>query len=268
MANKIDDSKRLIKPGRALLAAVGLRRALEPGGLKITKDDFEKSTKIEPKIVEIVNDFLDGKREPSPLPPYKHDEIEDLLFQTMSPETATEKLSRFNGHPAGDDFFAAVKNAVNFLQSKIPRRFRNTFTGPRPVEPSRAELMTWRWYLETVTNPLWAIGQLKSATFSGKTIEALSSEWPDVLQAATRAATQGIADRLEKDKNLSFSRWQIRQLAVLTKNDPTALPHTVQMWQNAYAQTEQPPAKSEPGSEDSDYDVVNMQTSLQKTANR
>lgn len=264
MASKLSDDERIIKPGRALFAATGLRRVLAPDGLKITRDDFSKAAKIEPQIKEIVESFLDDKRENVPIPPYDHDDISNLLFQTMDPEVFTEKMARFKGHPAGDDFFHAADTAVTFLRSKAPRRFRSTFVGPQPVQPSKSELLTWRWYLETVGDPVWAIRQLLAATLGQPNIEALAAVWPDALESARKAAENGIADRLEKNPDLSFTRRQVRQLGVLTGNDPTAPPDVVQMLQTAFAAREQkpqPPPRPSAKPDDS------MLTTVQKTAN-
>lgn len=231
----LSNEERQIKPGRAILAAIGLRRVVAPGPVKITEPEFARGVKLEPELYAVIGRFLDGAREAVPFPEYDHDDVEKMLFRVLNDEDITAKLEQFRGHPGGDDFIAAADQAARFLKTKMPRRMRAAFTGPKPVRPSTAELFTWRRYLETVGNPLWAIRNLLAATLGREHIEALAAVWPDVLAAVRAAAENGIADRLEKNPQFTLTRRQVRQLAVLLAKDPTAPPELVAALQQTFA---------------------------------
>ena len=230
-----NNEQRQIKPGRAILATIGMRRVLAPGPVKIREPEFDRSVELEPKLHAVIGAFLDGKREAVPFPAYDHADVEAMLFRVLNDEDITAKLAQFRGHPGGEDFISAADQAARFLKTKMPRRMRSTFTGPQPVRPSTAELFTWRRYLETVGNPLWAVRNLLAATLGREHIEALAAVWPDVLGAVRAAAENGIADRLEQDPRFTLTRRQIRQLAVLLEKDPTAPRALVAALQQTFA---------------------------------
>lgn len=234
-APALNNEERQIKPGRAVLGTIGLRRVLAPGPVKITEPEFRRAVELEPKLHDIVGRFLDGKREAVPFPEYDHADVEAMLFRVLNDEDITQKLAQYRGHPAGEDFISAANQAALFLRTKMPRRMRSAFTGPTPVRPSTAELFTWRRYLETVGNPLWAVRNLLAATLGREHIEALAAVWPDVLAAVRAAAENGIADRLEQNPRFTLTRRQIRQLAVLLEKDPTAPRKLVAALQQTFA---------------------------------
>lgn len=263
----LEDGARVIKPGRAILATIGVRRVLTPGGIDVTKPEFRRSVTLENRIHAIVNEFLDGKTEHVSLPKYDHDDVSHLLFKTMEPDALAENLAQFRGSPAGEDFIAAADMAVRYLRAHVPLRFRSTFVGPKAIQPSRTELMDWRWLLETIGDPEWALRQLLGAMLTQSSVEALAQVWPDVLQAARMAATEGIADRLAKNPDLALSRRQVRQLGVLTGNDPTAPPELVQALQASFQQEANEQAAAEKARESAKPDD-RLSTSVQRTANR
>lgn len=263
---KLNDDKRLIKPGRALLAVTGLRHVLLPGKLNFTPAQLRETAEVEPEIWEIVDRFLEGKREAVTLPKYDKDEVDNLLYKVMDEETLTEKLARFRGNPNGDLFFAAANNALNFLKARAPRRSRQTFTGRVPVDIPKSDMYAWRWLLETAGNPRWAIRQLLAGTLSNLNVEALMECWPDVLQTAQAAVQAGIAERLEENPDFQFTRHQIRQLAVLTGEDPTLTPDSLAAIQAQFAVAPNPKPAPKPPSTDRDEDLT--MTPFQKAANR
>jgi hypothetical protein len=261
---KLTEDKRQIKLGRALFAATGLRRLLVPGGLKVTRADLSKAGKLEEEIYDVIGRFMAGEEEEVLLPPYDHADVSDLLLRAMDDEQLTEKLARFRNDPAQDDYFQVADRAYAFLRGKVPRRFRVTFLGRVPLEPSRSELMNWRWFLETATNPLWAVKQLLAGTLLQQHVECLAVVWPDVLQAARFAVNASIAEMLEKDPEANLTRRQIRQLYTLTGNDPTTPPALLQALQAAFAGT-QPGEQSSPQKTEA---LEELKTSNQRIAER
>lgn len=263
MKTRLADEERLIKIGRAVFAAVGLRRVLEPGTLRITKEQFARAVKIEPEIYDIVFQFLDGKREAVPLPEYDHDATADLLFRSTDVHDIEDNLAQFRGHPGGDDFLQAAGAARMYLQAKMPRRL-STFHGAKPPKPAPAELIKWRRHLEAVSNPVWAVRQLLAATLGRDHIEALRTVWPDVLQVVQKAADRGMADRLEKDPNYRPERRIARQLAVLLERSdmPPGFVEALQAEFNRESQGADRP--STPATKPDDR----LQTSVQRIAER
>lgn len=259
----LDIEARQIRPGRALFAVVGLRRVLAPGSIGITKDEMAKSVKLEEALRETVYDFVAGERDVVPLPKYDHEDVAELMSQSLDEEALREDLAQFKGHPAGDDFIAAANSAALFLKPRLPRRYRETWGSPRPVPPSLTETMKWRRYLETVGNPLWAVRQLLAATLGREHIEALAEVWPDVLQVVREAYENARADAMTKDPAWQPSRRVARQLAVLLDKDPTAPAGLVQALQNAFAQEAKQQAEQRAAAEKQDN---RLETSTQRLA--
>lgn len=242
---KLLEADRLIKPGRALFSAVGLKRCYDPkpGPLVITKAEFAEAVRLEPQIHDVIGEFLDGKREGADLPKVDLAETEELLFRELDPQTTEDKLAQFKGHPGGDDFAAIAGAAKNYLKYKIPRRLRKVPAfGQQPINatPSRAELIAFRRHLATAENPVWAMQNLLAATLGRDHLEALQTVWPDALAAAQLAARTGLAERLEKDPAHQLPRRIARQLAVLL-GEPSVPDDFVQLLQESFAGEEKDP---------------------------
>lgn len=214
---RLADEDRLIPIGHALFAVVGFKRVYTPGLLRITRADFVAAVKLEPKLYDIVEDFLDGKRDDGEMPPYDHEETSKLLHQQITLEDAANNLTQFQGHPSGDEFAMVATLARQHLAAKIPARMRLPRLGipAEPAQPSRAELITFRRHVATIEDPAWAVRQLLSATLGRDHIEALRLVWTDVLEVVGKAAMEGCAARLAKDPTYRTSRRVARQLAVL-----------------------------------------------------
>ena len=261
----LSEADRLMRPGRALFAVVGLRRVLAPGALDIKKPEFLQAVKLEPELWATVYRFMAGERETVPLPDYDHEEASTLLAASMDERALTEDLAQFKGHPGGDDFIAAANSAALFLKPRIPRRVRATWGSPKAVPPGRTELMQWRRYLETVGNPLWAVRQLLAATLGREHIEALAEVWPDVLEVIRKAAENARADLLAKDPAWEPSRRVARQLGVLLEKDPTTPPGLLAALQNAFAQEAKEQAQQRAASEKAES---GLETPVQRVAAR
>lgn len=262
----LPDTERSINIGRALFGVVGLRRVLAPGALRITKDEFDRAIKLEPTLRQVVRDFLDDKRSVEPLPKYDHDAVTGLLFKSLDDTAIQDDLRQFKGNPTGDDFIAAASDAAAFLKTKAPRRYRITWGGPKPVPPSRGELLPWRQFLETVGNPLWAVRQLLASTLGRQHVEALAAVWADVLETVRKAANEAVADKLEADPNWQPSRRVARQLAVLLEQDKGAPADLVQAFQAAFLQErKEQQAQQEAQSANSSE---HLQTPVQKVAQK
>ena len=242
-------------------------RVLTPEDLRLSKTVLKEAINVEPTIYEIIDKFLAGKREIVKMPPYKHDDIEKMLTRTMQPEEYVEKLAAFKGSPAGDDYIACANTVLTYLRTKIPRRFVSTVIGPVPTKASDSELMTFRWFVETVNDPVWAVRQMLASMLNNENIEGLTICWPDALQAARTALQTGIAGLLAKDEAYAFDRWQVRQIAVLMQSDPTCPPELVRSMQDAFVQ-EQHEQNNQATREASAKMDEGLETSLQKTANR
>lgn len=216
---KLLDEARIIKPGRALFAVIGIGRIFGAKPLTVHKQDLDASVKIEPAIHDAIEAFLDGKREADPLPPFDFAATKDLLTRVVPANQAAKNLDQFRGHPGGDEFANIADTARAYLFEKIPRRLqpqKPTFgIPPRDPVPARSELLIFRSFVSAAENPVWAIRQLLAATLSRDHIEALQRVWPDALNVAMTAAQNGIADRLEKDAGYRLPRRIARQLSVL-----------------------------------------------------
>lgn len=263
---KVQDQYRQIKPGRALFAAVGLKRIYMPGLLVITKVDYAKAAKLETEIYKVINRFIDGEREGAPLPTdYDHDTTTEMILRELSPEEVTENLAQFHGHEGGDDFAGIATIARQFLQTKIPRRIRQIETFgriPPPVQPSRSELITFRRQLVTVENPLWAMQNLLAATLGRDHIETLQVVWEDALQAAQTAAQIRILEKITADPKYVVPRRIARQLSVLL-GKPDVPDAFVQDLQKLFVrEVKQAAQAAEPAPEMDDR----LQTTVQRTA--
>lgn len=261
----LSEDDRLIRPGRAIFATVGLRRVLAPGAIKITQDEFARAVKLEAELWATVYRFMSGEREVVSLPEYDHEEASRLLAASLDEPAIREDLAQFKGHPGGDDFIAAASQAAMFLRPKIPRRVRATWGSPRPVPPGRTELMRWRRVLETVGGPLWAVRQLLAGTLGRDHIEALAAVWPDVLDVVRKAAENARGDLLEEDVAWQPSRRVARQLVVLLGKDPAESPGLVKAMQAAFAQEAKEQAEQRAAVEKQDN---RLETPVQRVAAR
>jgi len=239
--------ERKIKPGRAVFTVVGLARVYKPGPVVITKAEFAEAVKFEPQIYEIIDQFLDGKREGAPLPKYDHDEIEEIIEREINPDDADENLAQFRNHPEGEEFAAVAGAAREYLRTQIPRRLRTLPAfgrKPEPPKPSTAERLIFRRHVATVEKPLWALKNLLAGTLVRDHLDALEVVWPDVLEVARLAAENGIADRVDKNPDWAMPRRIARQLAVL-KGEPIAPPDFVRDLQAQFAKEQQIASESQ-----------------------
>lgn len=262
---KLTEDQRQLKPGRALFGITGLRRVLAPGALKVTRAEFDKAVKLEPQIWETIYQFLDGETDVVPLPPYDHQDVLTLLTKTLDEQEMEDNLAQFRGHPGGDDFIAAANIAAEYLRTKLPRRMRMTWTGPREVVPSREELYPFRRALEAAGNPLWAIRQLLAGTLGREHVDALAAVWPDVLQVARTAYENAKADHMEQNPQWQPGRRQGRQLAVLLQSDPATPPDLVAELQAAFAAEARDQKRAKDAQEAKERD---LETTVQKTATK
>lgn len=258
-------NERTIPVGRCLFAVVGLPRILAPGVLQIRKGELEEAAMLEPRLRDVVYQFVAGETaKPDKPEPYDHDATTKLLVRTMDAQALEEDLAQFRGNPAGQDMLKAAGDAMAFLQTKMPARNRLTWTGPKPILPSKAELYPWRRYLDTVSSPLTAVRQLLAMTLSREHVEALNAVWPDVLKVVRNAYENAKGDALEKDLAWQPTRRQGRILSILLENDPTAPAELVQAFQQSFA-TEQKQQEQQRQAADKAPDSK-LETTVQKTA--
>jgi hypothetical protein len=235
-APPLPENERKIPMGRAVFGVVGLRRVLEPGELKVTRGEFDQAVDLERDLRDVVYRFVAGEKETAEaLPTYDHDATLALLFRSMDEGELENNLRQFQGHPQGDEFIRAASEAAAFLKTKAPRRNRATWTTPKPMPPSRAEVGPWRRYLESVGRPLWAVKQLLGMTLAREHVEALAAVWPEVLEVVTKAYEDAKADQLERDPSWQPTRRQGRILSILIGKDPTAPAELIQAFQQAFA---------------------------------
>lgn len=266
---RLDPSKRLITPGRAVFSAIGLRPVygMGAGPLNITKEKIQEAAKLEPRLHDAVYEFLDGKRDADPLPPCDLEETKELLFRELLPEERERNLAPFQGGAAGDDFAKVATDARLYLQSKVPRRLQQLQqigTAKKNAVPSKAELLTFRRHLATVEKPLWAVRQLLAAMLTREHIQALRSVWPDVLATVQAAAESGVGDKLEKDPAYLTPRRIARQLAVLLEK-PSMPSDFVAMLQNTFVGEQQAAQEREEASTKPDD---RLETTVQRVADQ
>lgn len=263
---QLRDGERKISPGRALFVTVGLKKIYAPGAVRITQAMLKAATQIEPEIHDIVNQFLDGKREYEKLPDYDHDAVSAFVYRELNEHDALDNIAQFNGHPSGDGFAAVATAAREYLQMAMPKRMAVTVGfGPKmPGKPGKAELFRFRRQFATVEDPRWAIRQLLSATFTGDIRETLAAVWPDALAGALLAAETGIANRVMKNAEWRPSRRIGLQLGILT-GKPMLPSEFVLALQKEFEQGEAPPEQSSDSSTKTGEDV---ETPVQRIASR
>lgn len=94
-------------------------------------------------------------------------------------------------------------NAVNFLDSKIPRRNTPQLPLSQPWEPSRLQKTTFERYYDAVNDPLSVLKDVKTGTLSQESLEAMQAVHPELLESFKKTISENINP--EKAKDLPYS---------------------------------------------------------------
>lgn len=288
--------------GGIATAALAGKKFLESDfrrGLQITSNIEKANNKINQTIKSSLNDYINKGRQlaiptsskillnttfkygddKQPKPKTKQEAFKKVSKQLNeikeNPEGFIEHLSHNNlrltkiAPGTAQSLDAAAFRAVNFLDSKIPRK-----TSPSGAiqalrkntdwQPSTLELAKFERYMEAVENPMSALEDLKSGQLSREKIEAIKEVYPTLygkIQATAMEAIAENADEMTYDQRL--------QLGILLDipSDTSLLPANIAALQAQY-QKEQVEQNALARSGGSKFDKLSMAESTMTQVER
>ena len=185
----------MITYGRAALAIVGLRRAIDPAPFTVSAAETRQAESLADEVRTRIDALLAGRGPASGREPFDFAATIDLLVREPSADDMAERVTALRSDEAGFAFGAAVTQSLDFLRTVAPRRARQTYVGARVAEPDLVERSAFRLVWSAVDRPLSVFDDLAAGLASSLQIDALAAVWPDVLEMAQTAAQTALAER-------------------------------------------------------------------------
>lgn len=226
--------------GELLLGAIGINAALRRGALKVTAKHREDALALPMRIRREVRRFLaatDWDDEKKPLPDFDYKTALEHLSEPMDEVRVEENLSGFEDTDEKLAFAAAYGKAIEYLQTVLPKRSRNTALGPKPYQPSDMELSRFRRALCVIEDPMLVLDDLTEGTLARDEITALAAVYPFLYDTVKGAVQEALVDLRAKrgDKfELPDDRDKMLQVLLQTR---TFSPELAAEMQRAYEAT-------------------------------
>jgi hypothetical protein len=251
----------------SVLATVGLESILRGEPRRYTKAAAEEAAGIPRAIKTALTDLLTNDFErAAKLPPFKYDDVNDLLTASGTPEQI-EALQKALGDPAlAADVTDAATRAIQYLNTQLPRRVRETLTGSDVVPPSGQDLAQFRRAWLVATDPMIVLRDLKEGALSKDMVATLATVYPDLYAEIRRQVTERLIAMKAKRKTWTPSRAKEQQLAVLMQIDSGDAADMAQI-QSFYASPQNPqnPGKAAPSK--LNLDTEDLETPGQRAEN-
>lgn len=143
----------------------------------------------------------------------------------------------------GASITAHMTNAVNFLNSKLPKPNNELPLSPQ-WQPSSSQKQKFNRYFETLNDPVNVLTHVKNGTLSNEHMEALQAVYPELLQEMQQKVMSHMDP--DKAKDVSHSTKLALSKFMGTPLSTSAMPNVVMANQAAFAmptQQQQPMTK-------------------------
>ncbi len=247
-----DLKRRLVVLGTVEKANMAVTKALNNSTAKFfTSGAAKLPTAVRLEATAKLADFSlarsdDGKKPHSTSQAYTNLQ-QNLAHYAGDPEKLANKLQSSTAiiaHSAPDTAAALTmtgSNALNFLNSKLPRKVTQPSMMQRPYLPSGTELAKFERYLTAVEKPVEVLKNFADGKMSREESEALKAVYPDLFSRLQDQAMTfvGANPHLPYNKKL--------QLGVLLgiPTDPSLAPQNILGLQSNFASQQPQPAQSE-----------------------
>lgn len=167
---------------------------------------------------------------------------ENLSNLVVKSDTLLEKATKV-GAPlsyAAPETAAALGNkvidAVNFLQSKIPKRpYDAVFPSGKnkPYEPSSLELAKFERYLQVVDNPMSVLQDIKQGTLTSEHVEALRMVYPTLYREVQIEVLKQL--QTAEEGKIPYSRRVQLSMLLNIPGDATLQPNNIAALQGTFS---------------------------------
>lgn len=182
-----------------LLAAIGMRRVLEPGPLKILVRDQEEAAALQRRIESFWRGFFasDDLERADPLPEgFSWPFLREALAEDATDLATEDNVQGFSELEDGALFGALTLRLRELLRREAPIRTRQVGTGLEPVEPSDHDLARFRRVWHVVDDPMRVLKDTASGIVSAKQVATLREAYPALAEAMTDVAFRALAARV------------------------------------------------------------------------
>lgn len=161
-----------------------------------------------------------------------------------------------------------LANAINFINSKVPRAAVSSGMFERPYNPSSMELAKFERYVQVIEQPLSVFNELSQGTLTREHVEALQAVYPEVYNQIRSRVMQQIVD---KGPQLAYERKLQIGILLNIPADSSLQPQTVMQLQqsiNAQPEQQQPAPQFRPSGLQQSEISERSQSATEKLTNR
>lgn len=225
--------------GETLLAAIGLDALLSPEPLRVTAETRREAGRLGATIRKEMRRFLTAANfdRDRPLPAFKYREALEQLTGELSATHVADKLGALKDETEKMALDAAAGVALTFLRGILPKRSRQTSTGPQTVEPNMADLSAFRRAHAVVNRPLLVLEDLNEGALAGDQVDALAAVYPSLYDVVKQEIFLALADIKAKRPRFELAAKKDKQLQVLLQTR-TWNPELAREMQKAFADVE------------------------------
>jgi hypothetical protein len=203
--------------GEALLAAIGVDALLSPEPLRVTAETRREAGKLGATIRKDLRRFLTAAEfdRDRPLPAFKYREALELLTEQLDASHIAEKLGALKDEAEKMALDVAAGAALAYLRQLLPRRARQTSTGPQTVDPNMADLSAFRRAHAVVNRPLLVLEDLNEGALASDQMDAIAAVYPSIYDVIRQEVFLALADIKAKRPRFELSTKKDKQLQVL-----------------------------------------------------
>lgn len=226
--------------GEALLAAIGIEQfLLGEGRARVTQEHRAQAARLQrfvgpdgkvissaPAIRSEVRRFLTGDTfdKERPLPDFRMRDALRVLAEPDDPAVLETKLPDPDPDDPDEaaDLAVAVRVAVDYLRSLLPRHERKTRMGSVAMEPSAAVMGVFRRAWGVANRPMIVLEDLNEGTLARDQARAIEAMFPSIYATIWAELADAGVDIKAKRPSFELTHKRSKQLSVLLL-DATAI---------------------------------------------
>jgi hypothetical protein len=188
-----------VMAAEALMGAIGMRRVLEPGELKVLVRDLEEAERLPRRITAAWRAFFadDATARPEPLPDgFDWPWLRQRLSVGATETDTVDNVTDIDDVELGALFGALTVRLRDQLAAAAPMRQRPVGTGVEDVEPSDGQLARFRRVWHVVDDPMRAIRDTAAGIITRQQVDAMRTAYPALYSYAVDAAFAALGDRM------------------------------------------------------------------------